>query len=61
MDTVSAESDPGLSVATYCVHTPLPVLVYCVPQSVVAGRDESIQGIYRQADVEPGIFTVIHT
>ncbi len=40
MDTVSAESGSRLSVAAYCVHTSLPVLVPGVPQPVVAGRDE---------------------
>ncbi len=40
MDTVSAESGSRLSVAAYCVHTSLPVLVPGVPQPVVTGRDE---------------------
>ncbi len=40
MDTVSAESGSRLSVAAYCVHTSLPVLVLGVPQPVVTGRDE---------------------
>uniref|UniRef100_UPI0020219370 IS3 family transposase n=1 Tax=Escherichia coli TaxID=562 RepID=UPI0020219370 len=39
-DTVSAESGSRLSVAAYCVHTSLPVLVPGVPQPVVTGRDE---------------------
>ncbi|EOQ6251231.1 IS3 family transposase, partial [Escherichia coli] len=37
---VSAESGSRLSVAAYCVHTSLPVLVPGVPQPVVTGRDE---------------------
>ncbi|EOO5635163.1 IS3 family transposase, partial [Escherichia coli] len=40
VDTVSAESGSRLSVAAYCVHTSLPVLVPGVPQPVVTGRDE---------------------
>ncbi|EOM2435364.1 IS3 family transposase, partial [Escherichia coli] len=36
----SAESGSRLSVAAYCVHTSLPVLVPGVPQPVVTGRDE---------------------
>lgn len=39
-NTVSAESGSRLSVAAYCVHASLPVLVPGVPQPVVAGRDE---------------------
>lgn len=62
MDKVSAESGPRLPVAAYCVHTSVPVLVPGVPQPVVTGRDEPYRSRRdRQTDVEPGIFTVIHT
>lgn len=66
MDTVSAESGSRLSVAAYCVHTSLPYwsLVFhnrwlLAEMSRIAA--DVIQEICRQADVVPGIFTVIHT
>ncbi len=40
MDTVSAESGSGLSVAAYSVHVTLPILVPGVQQPVLTGRDE---------------------
>ncbi len=40
VDTVSAESGSRLSVAAYCVHVTLSVLVSCVPQPVGTDRDE---------------------
>ena len=65
VDTVSAELGPRLPVAAYCVHTSRqywsPVFHNRWLLAEMSRIAADVIQICHQTDVEPGIFTVIHT